>query len=152
MFGFLKERKAEKDAADKIGVEIHRQIMSAFQRNEAITGTRIPSFFTVGYLYGFVRIGFTTLGINGEQAADKWMKHICDGVLPGRLWESFGRLLAALELAKSLNKEDEIKLFEVGIEAGAFDAGAFNPFSNTKASNLAKYLVGDDIEYSPLPE
>lgn len=152
MFGFLKQRKVEKDAANKIGVEIHRQIMSAFQIDETTTGDRIPTFFTIGYIFGFIRIGFTTLGLDGEQATNKWTRHICDGVLPGRLYEIFERLLAAMELAKSLNKEDEIKQFEVGVEVGIFDASALGYFSDTTANNLTKYLVGEEVEYSSLPE
>lgn len=152
MFGFLKRRKMEREACTKIGIELHRQIKSAFDENETETGTRLQSFFTVGYLYSFVTISFTTLGLDGGQAADKHLKYICDGVLPGKLYEIFSRLLAALELAKDLDKKEEIKQFEVGIEAGASDASCFDPWSDTKANNLRKHLVGEKLKYAPLPE
>lgn len=164
MFKFLRERKAERDACTKIGVELHRQIRQAFESNESETGIRLRSFFTVGYLYSFVRIGFVTLGINGEQATDKHLKYICDGVIPKRLYDIFSRMLASLELAKSMDNKtkvipgsditppEAITQFEIGMAAGAFDADCFRSLSDRKTDNLKKYLLGEKLEYSPLPD
>jgi len=97
MFTFFKRRKAELDTRTKIGVELHRQIKEAFDQNEMETSARLMTFFTAGYVYGFVRIGFFTLtGVRGEQATDKHIRRICDGVLPNKLWENLDRKLSAL--------------------------------------------------------
>jgi hypothetical protein len=153
MFGlFDKQKKAEKEAANRIGIELHKQIKTALEHGGSEAENRTVSTFMAGYLYGFIRISFTTQGIPGEAAADKHIRYICDGVIPKRLYEIFERQLAALELAKSLDKNDEIEQFEVGVEVGAYDAGIFGPFSNVQANNLTNFLLGKEVEYVPVLE
>ncbi len=148
MFGLFKQHKAEKEAANRIGVELHRQLKEALTGGGKEAEQRVASFFVVGYLHGFVTIGFSTQGISGEQAADKYLRYICDGVMPNKLYEIFERLLSALELAKSLGKNEEIEQFELGFEVGVFDAGALNYSTNLQANNLTTYLIGKEVEYS----
>lgn len=163
MFGFLKRRKIELQARNLIGVELHRQISEAFRGDEESTAKRLPSFFTAGYLYGFVRIGFFTItGVGGEPAAARHLKHICDGVLPGTLYEIFQRMLAALEVARGIEKRDvkrsatlpspveADRMFEAGAEYGLRDAtDCFAPFSNSRSNGLRDFLTGK-IEAVPL--
>ena len=160
MFTFFKRRKAELDARTKIGVELHRQIKEAFDKNELETSTRLMTFFTAGYVYGFVRIGFFTLtGVSGEQATDKHIRRICDGVLPNKLWENLDRKLAALEIAKGMDDQhkklrdsdltpaEAIKSFEDGTKIGVHDASFSETFRGNWAHNLKRYLVGElDID------
>lgn len=160
MFTFFKRRRAELDARTKIGVELHRQIKEAFDQNEQETSTRLMTFFTAGYVYGFVRIGFFTLtGVSGEQATDKHIRRICDGVLPNKLWENLDRKLAALEIAKGMDEPhkklrdsdlmpaEAIKSFEDGTKIGVHDASFSETFRGNWAHNLKRYLVGElDID------
>lgn len=159
MFTFLKRRRAELDARTKIGIELHRQIKEAFDQNEMETSSHLLTFFTAGYLYGFVRIGFFTLtGVSGEEPTDKHMRRICDGVLPNKLWDDLVRKLEALNLAVGMDDEQKnirrgsgltpaegIKLFEDGTKIGCHDASF--TFRGTRAHNLKRYLTGElDIE------
>lgn len=156
MLAYLKRWRVERVARTRIGVELHRQIKEAFNLNEEQTSVRLQTSFCVGYIYGFVRIGFATItGISGERATDKHLRHICDGVLPGKLYEIFSRQLAALEIARQMEDQDKkipgmqvsptdlIGLFEAGGEAGFSDAGCFASLSGQRANNLTKYLVGE---------
>ncbi len=161
MFAFLNRRKAELDARTKIGVALHHQIKEAFDQNELETSTRLLRFFTAGYVYGFVRMGFFTLtGVSGERAADKHIRRICDGVLPNKLWDNQVRMLTALEIAKGMDDQEKnklrgsdltpaeaLKLFEDGVNIGLHDATFSETFSRNLAFNLKRYLVGElDIE------
>lgn len=160
MFTFFRRRRAELDARTKIGVELHRQIKEAFEQDELATSTRLMTFFTAGYVYGFVRIGFFTLtGVSGEAATDKHIRHICDGVLPNKLWGSLDRKLAALAIAKGMDNQhkklldsdltpaEAIKSFEDGTKIGFHDASFSETFRGNWAHKLTEYLVGElDIE------
>lgn len=159
MFKFLKQRKAEQSARKKIGVELHRQIKEAFDQNEEETAARLQTPFTVGYIYWFVRMGFSTLGFNGEQKTDKHLKFICDGVIPKKLYDIFQRQLAAMEIAKGIEDKNKIirgttitpadvtKLFEAGATAGMSDAKCCIPLLGSKANNLKRYLLGEKISH-----
>lgn len=159
MFAFFNRRKVELDARKKIGVALHHQITEAFNQNELETSMRLDTFFTAGYVLGFVREGFFTLtGVMGERATDKHIQRICDGVLPNKLWENLDRKLTALEIAKGMDDQakhkkrgsgptpaESLKLFEDGVNIGLHDASY--TFGGTWAHNLTRYLVGElDIE------
>jgi len=178
MLRFLSRWKLEREARKRIGIELHRQIKEAFELDETGTSTRLQSSFCVGYIYYFVRLGFSTItGVIGERAADKHLRHICDGVLPKRLYEIFSRQLAALEVARQMEDQNKkitgsnispaetIKLFETGGEAGAADGSCFMPLgpiyehklrrmnlpsTTSKPDNLRRYLTGQDLDYRPL--
>lgn len=166
MLDFLKRRKIEQGACKLIGVELHRQIKEAFDLNERETSARLQTSFTAGYIYWFVRIGFTTItGVSGERPTDKYLRQICDGVLSRKLFEILNRQLAALQLARNIDETSTIRsqgsaisptaaiqLFEIGTEAGASDAGCFVPLSGKRADNLRKYLLGEKLDYKPITE
>lgn len=122
-----------------------------------------------------MRLGFSTItGVIGERAADKHLRHICDGVLPKKLYEIFSRQLAALEIARQMQDQNKkitgsnispaeaITLFETGGEAGAADGSCFMPLgpiyehklrgmnlpaTTSKPDNLRRYLTGQDLNY-----
>ena len=170
MLRFLSRWKLEREARKRIGIELHRQIKEAFELDETGTSTRLQSSFCVGYIYYFVRLGFSTItGVIGKRAADKHLRHICDGVLPKKLYEIFSRQFAALEVARQMEDQNKkitgsnispaetIKLFETGGEAGAADGSCFMslgpiyehklrgmnlPSTTSKPDNLRRYLTG----------
>ncbi|MEK7735238.1 MAG: hypothetical protein AAB329_07340, partial [Pseudomonadota bacterium] len=47
---------------------------------------------------------------------------------------------------------DAIEQFEMGVEAGAFDAGSFAAHSDRTANNLGNHLLGEKLEYLPLSD
>ncbi len=180
MLRFITRWKVEREARERIGTELHRQIKEAFDLNEAETSARLQTSFCVGYIYWFVRLGFSTItGVVGERATDKHLRHICDGVLPGKLYEIFNRQLAALEVARQMGDQERerklkgtaispaeaIKLYEIGSEAGAADGSCFMPLgffyehklhglnlpaTTSKPDNLKRYLTDQQLSYKPL--
>ena len=154
MFGFLKKRKAINDARNVIGVELHRQIKEALSQNEAMATQKLSTVFTPGYVYWFVRMGFSSQGIDGGQVIDKQLPIVCDGVIPGKLNDIVQRQLAALDVAQSM--EDQTKpicgtsmspsqlteLFELGLKAGSYDATCLS----SHPINFKKYLLGQQLQ------
>ena len=158
MFGFLKNRKVIKEARVKIGVELHRQIKEALYQDERAAAEKLSTVFVVGYIYWFIRMGFSYQAIDGGTVVDKQLKLICDGVLPNKLYDIFQRQMAALEVAQSTKDQDApirgttvspaqlTKLFETGVEVGAFDAMSLS----SKPNNLKRYLLGQGLQYQPV--
>ena len=151
MLGFF-GKKEHKELADRIGVEIHRQLFEALKVNETDAGVRLSSVFIVGYLYGFISFSFSVRGYDGEKLSDKYTKHICNGVLPGKLYDIFMKQLAALEIAKELGKQEEVELFEQGAEVGAYDSGVFKPLVQNEANNMFNYLTNNELSYEKMFE
>ena len=149
MFGFRK--KEHKEAANRIGVEIHRQLFEALKVNETVASEGVSSPFITGYLYGFIYLSFTQQGYEGYKLVGKYIKYICNGVLPGELYDIFEKQLTALEIAKELGKGDVIKLFEKGCDVGVYDSHMFDVFVFDEANNMFKYLTGQELEYEPMP-
>lgn len=175
MLGLLRRWRLEREARKRIGIELHRQVKEAFELDEAGTSRRLQTSFCVGYIYYFVRLGFSTItGVVGERAADKHLRHICDGVLPKKLYEIFSRQLSALEVARGMQDQNKkiigfdispaevIKLFETGGEAGAADGTCFMPLgpiiehklsgmnlppTTSKPDNLKRYLTGQELNH-----
>lgn len=112
MFGLFQNKKC-KEVANRIGVEIHRQLISSLKVDEAMSSRRLFSAFITGYLYGFILISFTAQGYEGEKMLDKYFKHICNGVLPGQLYNIVKKQLKALDFAKELGKEEETKKINI---------------------------------------
>lgn len=160
MFKFLKRRKAERNACKKIGIELHRQIKEALDQNEGEAAARLQTSFTVGYIYSFVRTSFSTLGFDEKQKTDKYMKLICDGVIPKKLYDIFQRQSAAIVIAQGMEDKNKIirgttitpadvaKLFKIGAAAGMFDATS----SRSKVNSLERYLLGEKVGNFPLSE
>lgn len=154
MFGFFRRRRLVAEARTKIGIELHRQLKEALHADERVTEKNLSTVFVVGYLYWFVRMGFTHLGIDGGSVVDKQLRPICDGVLPNKLYEIFERQMAALKIAQGMNDQTAqirganvtpaqlTELFEKGSKVGAFDGS----YVEAKPSNLKAYLLGQDID------
>ena len=125
---------------------LHRQLLEALRKDEQTAGTRLSTPFIAGYLYAFIRVGFVHQGFDGD-LIDKYLKRICNNVLPYRLYEIFNKQLAMLELAKQLGKLKVEKEFEMGTDVGAYDAGIFGLLYKVEATNMYYYLTNGQLDY-----
>ncbi|MFN9091470.1 MAG: hypothetical protein ACK5V0_08255 [Alphaproteobacteria bacterium] len=152
MFSFLKNRRAELDASNEIGRRLHSQIFAAMQEDEASTSERLQTPFATGFIYMFVRTSYLEFGIDGEPATDRRLKHILEGVIPGRLHNIFQRQLAAVQLAKSLERHDVVAEFEAGLQCGIYD-GMHSDLNNGHGpQNLYKHLTRKKVVYRDLKD
>jgi hypothetical protein len=140
-----------KKEADRIGTAIHEQIFDAMKVDEKSAGANLKSAFFCGYMFGFVKAGFIAQGLSGDQADEQVnanMQYICDGVIPGRLWETFSSQLKYMESVKQLLELDENPDMDEGGAAGLWD-GSNLITSGTRASrtNLKSYLLGEKLDY-----
>ncbi len=129
----------------KIGPEIHRQITEAMSaRGKIFTSVEEVVYFT-GYMQVFVRTGFNDIGVKNLKTHFKYTKHICEGVMPAKLWEYFCRGKAVAELAQKEKKDEYahvIEAYEAGVVDGNHDARKF--FNNeTQAKRLATRLSAE---------
>ncbi len=147
MFGLF-GNKEEKRVADKIGVELHRQLYKAMEVNEDETRKNLASVFTTGYIIGFTRMGFVTSGLSGDRA-EKYIKYICNGVMPKKLHRIFKTQISFLDMyAKSGEQhlKRDVDPFEVGLKAGYSDAEMFSGV-NQCDDNFKKYLMNEELDY-----
>lgn len=145
MFAFFRNRRKELDASNQIGKRLHSQVYAAMQENAGSASDRLQGPFATGYVYMFIRMSYLEFGIDGETATDRRLKHILEGIIPGRLHDIFQRQLAAVELAKKLGKEEVTKSFESGLQCGASDATHTEPRTGEGPRNLYKHLLGLNI-------
>ena len=153
MFGFFKARKAISDARNVVGTELHRQLAEALEQNESLATQKLSTAFTPGYIYWFVRLGFSVQGVDGGKIVDDQLRQVCDGVLPGKLYKIFESQLAALQVAKSMSNQAApipgtkvspkqlVELFELGTLAAVHDARVLS----SRPSNFKKYLLGQQV-------
>lgn len=107
MFGFFKNRKAIEETKTKIGKALHKQIREALTQDEKTATDRLHSAFFVGYLYWFIRIGFTNSMLDGAALVDKQLDIICEGITPNNLlYGIYKRQSAALDIAKSMQDQN----------------------------------------------
>ena len=144
MFGFGKKYK---DQADKIGHALHEQIFGVIKENEALASQKLQSPFFVGYLAYFISTGFITQGVPSNQT-DKYMKYVCNGIMPRRLWEIFQKQMKIVEASQAAKRENETKEFEIGAEAGMWDGSNLISWDRRASkTNLKAYLLSQELEY-----
>ena len=144
MFG--KKRKFRK-VADRIGEVVHLQILQSFEKKEGILGSSNEMVFVSGYLQTFVYVGLSDIGCRDLSVHSKYIKHICNGVLPNRLWDIYQRGEALSELSQSGERQEFIearKVYELSKDAGISDAHEFF-YNGTPPKNLANYLIGQPV-------
>ncbi len=153
MFSYFKKRRAILEARETIGVELHRQIWAAMNRSELKTSERLSTAFIPGYVYWFVRMGFSSQGMDGGSLVDKHLPIVCDGVIPLKLHTIFQSQLAALEVAHEIKDQfNPIRgtttsparlkaLFEKGVEMGVLDGSSLS----SRPDNLRKYLMCEQL-------
>jgi len=143
MFGFGKKYKEQ---ADKIGIVLHEQIFGALQENEKLAGVKMQSPFFVGYISCFVSTGLIAQGVPSEQV-DKYLKYICDGVLPGRLWQIYSSQLMAAEQIEAFSGTP-IEGFEKGGAVGMWDGSNIITWDESASrTNLKSYLLDKELDY-----
>lgn len=168
MFG-LPGNKKHKKAVNKISKEIQRQIHDAIQVDTAKASARVVSAFTVGYVYGLIRQGFTQLGFQGEDLAEKHFKSVCKKI-PGNFYKVMLGQYEKLDHAMKQSKEEDVSLYEMGLEAGIYDADSLSTTNENKtsedktskikandakpgkANNLYNYLLKQSLNINATPE
>ncbi len=144
MFGFGKKYK---DQADKIGDALHEQISGANKENHALASQKLQSPFFVGYLFYFISMGFIAQGVPSKQT-DKYVKYICNGIIPGELWEIFQKQMKFVKASQAAKRENETKEFEIGGEAGMWDGSNLISWDRRASkTNLKAYLLSQELEY-----
>ncbi len=146
MFGFGTKRKLRK-IADSIGVLIHQQLRRVLTESENTFSTPEEIAFTSGYLSAYVWNVFDRCGCKDIDVQNEHIKYLCDGVLPGRLWDVFQRGKAIKELAEGETKEEYARTceaYEIGERAGLKDASE-EYCNRVPPQNLANYLLGRDL-------
>lgn len=162
MLGLFIKGKRDKEIANQIGAEIHSQIAEAFEIDEAGTGERLTKSFTAGYIDTFVSFAFL-LYLETENPSyknhdasqrlrSKYIKHICDGVMPRKLYEIVTRQKTAVELTGSIDtgavtNSDSKEFVLDTIES--FKAGAI--ISIPSARNLTRFLTSQELKFEEMP-
>lgn len=157
MFEFLKRRQEIREAQTKIGKDLHRQIIIALKSDNHGATERLSTSFTVGYIYAFVRNGFMSLGIDVGKKINTHIRYICDGVIPGKLYNIFSHQAAALELAREMEDQrkqilntglspaDVTEQFELGAKAGTYDAPLVS-IQSMPPDNLRRFLLKEPLK------
>lgn len=155
MFGFLKRNKIDNNAAEFLGVRLHKQIKDAFEIDEESTTRSIDTFFTCGYIVAFIKMGLEYQGVDTTGKQDKYLEAICDGVMPNQLLNSVIRKLEAVSLAQELiegkkySKRHEllesIDQYEKGLHLGLLDAMLAVKSDVIMPVNLRQHLIGGEI-------
>ncbi|PCI07419.1 MAG: hypothetical protein COB77_04705 [Gammaproteobacteria bacterium] len=145
MFGFFSSNKQRK-AARRIASELHRQVRDAIKANEAEASSRVTSLFTLGYLYGLLRQGFTNQGFQGEAMAEKYFKPICKKI-PGNFYKVIREQSDELEIAIEKNDKESISFYESGLNAGIHDAVMFRISASNVENNFFNYLTNQALDF-----
>lgn len=151
MFGIMFGRKRQyRKLADRIGQEIHRQLRQALTEKATVCGADGEMAFTAGYLKSFTFVGFSGIGCIDIDTHVKFIKHFCNGVLPGRLWDVVQRGEALNALSQD-GERDEFKkareFYALGVEAGISDGGEFFD-SGIQPKKFGYFLTKGSIESS----
>ena len=85
--GRKSNKKPEKAVAKEIGEQLHACIITAFSMNENETGKRLNVPFTSEYIIEYVKEYFSSKGYDGEGCRIEYLREICEGVLPGKLYK-----------------------------------------------------------------
>lgn len=127
MFGLF--GNSDKKLIDPIGEQVHRQVTESLERHGDVMRSPDEMMWVSGYIYGLVE---DALELNGNNKKDeerilKSVRHLCNGVLPGKLWDIFQKSYAFAHNVESggepyqggykLSKEDS-KIMRSGGKAG----------------------------------
>jgi hypothetical protein len=156
VFTFLKSRRKLREARTKIGVDLHRQVRIAFMTDDKVASERLATSFTVGYVYSFIRNGFYSLGVDADSSIETQVRRVCDGILPGKLYNIFSSQREALNFARGMKDQDSeilntgrtpsdvAVMFVHGCNAGVYDA----PLVSTQIAppdNLRRFLLNENL-------
>ncbi len=112
-----------------------------------LASQKLQSPFFVRYLFYFISRGFVAQGVSSKQT-DKYVKYICDDIIPGELWEIFQKQMKFVKASQAAKRENETKEFEIGGEAGMWDGSNLNSWDRRASkTNLKAYLLSQELEY-----
>ena len=137
-----------KKISDLVGTEIHRQVRQALEKKEQLFDNPEQAAFMAAYLKLFMFEPFSSLGVRDYGTITKYTKRVCDGVIPGRMWEIYEQGNALNDLAQDGTNKKQKKLVEVynlGEEAGTHDGAEFFR-ENIQPENLYNYLIGKKVK------
>ena len=100
-----------------------------------------------GYLRSLMWDTLDKRGCKDAGVQEKMLKHVCDGVIPGRLWD-------VVERGQALNGSlfDDSKseyasareAYELGTSCGIYDGTQLDDVG-VEPDNLRRYLIGEDV-------
>lgn len=133
----------ETKAANKIGKILHKQIYGALTKNEQLTGAKLRTPFTAGYVKGFIEFGFIQHGLDAKRMVKRNAKWICNGIIPKKLW-SICELGADNEALCDVSADYQLNK---GYDAGAKDAElASSTDSIGDIKRLHNYLLDEKYD------
>lgn len=139
MFGLFKS--PEKKIMDRAGKEIHRQMLSATKDTNSILNSLPQIVFVKGYITSFLfNVAYETQSQGDWCFRDENLKYLCDGVIPGRLWDAFLKARAVEELGDQAPFNVE-EILESGRQAADSDVWDDIGVSN----NLYNYLTNKPL-------
>jgi len=103
--------------------------------------------FVAGYLFSLMWDTLNKRGCTDVALIFKMLKYVCDGVIPGRLWdivergESLGNSFLDDSSPEYMSAKDA---YELGKECGIYDASKLD-WEGVAPENLQRYLVGEDV-------
>lgn len=144
MFG--KNRKYKK-AANALGPHIHQQIVTAMEGRKDVFSNPEEMAFVAGYLHSLMWDTLDKRGCKDLDVQTAMLKHVCDGVIPGRLWDVVerGKALGSSFFGGSKPEYASAReAYELGTSCGIYDATELDD-TGAVPENLRRYLVGEDI-------
>ena len=146
MFMFGKKAQYKK-AANGLGPHIHRQIVKAMELRQQVFSRPEELAFTAGYLETLMWGTLDKRGCEDVGVQTALLKHVCEGVIPGRLWDVVERGKA---LGSSLFGDSKPEYTaareanELGKSCGIYDATELDD-NGAEPDNLRRYLIGEDL-------
>jgi hypothetical protein len=134
---FSKKRKYKK-SVNKIGPNIHKQIMDAVILNPSALTTPKHMTFAAGYLQAATISVLQEVGCNDPDTSNQMLKFLCEGVMPGRLWDVLNRAHALMDLEV---EPQLLRAYNHGQRIGLVDR-------LMDGDMLTEYLVGNEVNYS----
>ena len=145
MFG--KSTKYKK-AANALGPHVHKQIVSALEARDDVFSTPDEMAFVAGYLGMLMWVTLDKQGCKDWDVQASMLKHVCNGVIPGRLWDIVerGEALGSPFFgdAKPEYKSAQ-EAYKLGSECGTYDSIKLDD-AGFVPQNLRRYLVGEAVE------
>jgi len=157
MFGFLKRRKI----ATAVENTLHQIVHDALTSENRIAKDRISSTITSSYICAYISKTFERHGYDGEKYLGKYLRRVCDGVIPNKLYDTVSANFTEYALCKSGLSGSEKRLGELkkqtdaGIQLAESDVALDNSLKHRNeahTNNLAFYLSGRLDEEKLFPE
>ena len=140
MFGIFKSK--EKRICDVVGKIIHTQISLALKENKEVFNRPEEIVFFSQYLTYFIwNIAANFNAVGKWTTEEEYKKYICEGVIPGRLWEIYQRYEAMKELSESAGF-DMKSIEELAVGAAVYDA----LHVDRNPDGLYRYLTNKDVK------